>query len=228
MFRLRFSDLFDTASANLATPYTLSQIILNVVIAVMCGLIVYFVYKKTYSGVLYSKNIGVTMVIVTVITSIIVMAIHGNLALSLGMVGALSIVRFRTPIKDPKDLAFLFWAISMGVICGIGAYKLALVGVIVIGLCLFVLSLRLGWSTPYLLIVKMKDTKLKDLQKLLDTECKKSKERSASISDHLTEVIFEIILKRSSSVELLNKIKQVAGVEKVVVISYDGELDESR
>lgn len=228
MFRLRFSDLFGSTAANLSTDYTLAQIILNVAVAILCGLTIYFVYKKTFSGALFSRNIGITMVIVTVITSTIVMAIHGNLALSLGMVGALSIVRFRTPIKDPKDLAFLFWAITEGVICGISAYKLALVGIIAIGGFLFLLSFRIGFSAPYLLVVKMNGTQMHDLMGLLRKHCNKIKERSSTMTQDITEVVFEVVLRKMPSTELLARLKDVSGVEKVVMVSYEGDLDESR
>jgi len=228
MFRLRFQDLVDVASANLAGGHTTAEIVLNILTALFCGLFIYYVYKRTYSGVLYSKNIGVTMVIVTMITSVIVMAIHGNLALSLGMVGALSIVRFRTPIKDPKDLAFLFWAISSGVICGISAYKLVIVSAVFIGLCLFVLSKYVGWSYPYLLVIKINRPILKEIHQVLKDSCERIRERSSTIAQDKMEVVFEVVLKRISSIDLLNKVNQIQGIEKAVMVSYDGELDETR
>lgn len=227
MFRLRFQDLLDTAFSELAGGYTFAQVIVNVVVAVICGLIIYYVYRKTYSGVLFSKNVGTTMVIVTVITSLMVMAIHGNLALSLGMIGALSIVRFRTPVKDPKDLAFFFWAVATGVTCGISAYKLAFIGAFAVGTCLFVLSKVIRVSQPYLLIVKMEGAVMQNVKSVLKNHCEKFRERSSTSTKDSMEVVFEVVLKKLSSVDLLGKFKAVSGIEKAVMVSYEGDLDES-
>lgn len=229
MFQLRFKDLFDSASAQLGQSYTMSQSAMNIVIAMICGVFIYFIYRKTFSGVLFSRNLGITMIIVTVITSLIVMAIHGNLALSLGMIGALSIVRFRTPIKDPKDLAFLFWAIATGVICGISSYQFAFLSVVLVGGLLFILSKRMPWSSfPYLLVIKLNDSVIKDIGRILESSCERHRERSSTITHEATEIVYEVVLRDMKSVDLLTKLKGVTGVERAVMVSYDGELDESR
>ena len=229
MFNLRFKDIFDTINtANVASNYTLSQIVVNVLVALLCAIIIYNVYKLTFAGVLFSKHMGVTMIIVSVITSLIVMAISGNLALSLGMIGALSIVRFRTPVKDPRDLAFLFWSVTNGIICGISAYKMAFVSVLIVGVCLYFLSKRITWSAPHLLVLKMNEPDEKSLKHVLDEHCAKLKERSSSITKKETEVVYEVRLKDSDTSQFLKKIKTVKGVDQAVIVSYEGELDEAR
>lgn len=229
MFQLRFKDIFQTLNGvGTASSYTLSQIVVTVLVTLFCAMIIYLIYKSTYAGVLFSKHMGTTMIIVSVITSLIVMAISGNLALSLGMVGALSIVRFRTPIKDPRDLAFLFWSVTNGIICGVGAYKMALVSVLAVSACLYFLSKRINWTSPYLLVLKMIDADEKSLRQILKDHCVKVKERSSTIGKKETEVVYEIRLKEVTSSHLLKKIKDIEGVEQAVMVSYEGELDESR
>jgi uncharacterized membrane protein YhiD involved in acid resistance len=228
MFQLRMKDLVDFNSLSTVGNYTFAQILANILVALLCGLIIYFVYKKTFTGVLYSRNFGVTVAIITVVTSLIVMAIHGNLALSLGMIGALSIVRFRTPVKDPKDLAYLFWAIATGVICGISAYKLAFVSVLFVGLMLFFLSKRIGLSTPYLVVLKMATFEREKLEEVFKSGCTKFKERSLTVLHDKVEVVYEVMLRKVTSSDLLNQIRTIPGIDETVVLSYDGELDEAR
>ena len=229
MFNLRLKNLFDMSTLDLAGDYTFSQIIINVIAALFCGLLIYAVYRKTYTGVLFSRNFGVTTVIVTMITSLIVMAIHGNLTLSLGMIGALSIVRFRAPIKDPKDLAFLFWAITTGIICGISAYKLALVSVVMVSVVLFILSKRIGLSTPYLLVLEMgRHIDKKKVDETLQAGCSRFKERSITVTADKTEIVYEILLRKVTSADLIDHIKVIPGISQAVMVSYDGELNEGR
>ncbi len=227
MFNLRLKDLIDLDALAIGSQYPLSFVMINVLASLLCGLIIYGVYKKTYTGVLFSRNLGITMVIVSVVTSLIVMAISGNLALSLGMIGALSIIRFRTPIKDPKDTAFLFWSVTEGIVCGISAYKLALASVLFVGLCLWMLSKRIGWKSPYLLVIHSKHHSPKEFSELLKKYCSRFKERSATLSEDRAEIVYEVILKTLSH-DLLKDIRAVRGVEKTIMVSYEGDLDEPR
>ena len=229
MFNLRFKDIFDVINAtNIGSNYTLSQIVANVLVALLCAIVIYNVYKITFAGVLFSKHMGVTMIIVSVVTSLIVRAISGNLALSLGMIGALSIVRFRTPVKDPRDLAFLFWSVTNGVICGISAYKMAFVSVLIVGVCLYFLSKRITWSAPHLLVLRMNEPDEKNLKQVLAEYCAKFKERSSTVTKREIEIVYEVRLKNSGTSSFLKKIKAVDGVDQVVIVSYEGELDEAR
>ncbi|NVM05318.1 MAG: DUF4956 domain-containing protein [Candidatus Helarchaeota archaeon] len=132
----------------------IETIILNLTVAFFSAIMIYIIYKKTYSGVLYSKNFNVTLMMCAMITCTVVMVVSGSIALSLGLVGALSIVRFRTAVKEPKDTAFMFWTITTGIICGVSAYYLAIVSVLLIGLITAIISRTTRFDTPYLLILK--------------------------------------------------------------------------
>ena len=227
MFNLKLKDIADMNATSIGSNYSLAFIMTNVLVALLCGIIIYAIYKRTYSGALFSKNLGIAMVIVSVITSLIVMAISGNLALSLGMIGALSIIRFRTPVKDPKDLAFLFWSVTEGIICGVAAYQLALVSVLFIGLCIWVLSKKIVLKTPYLLVVHATKDQAPELDKILGRHCSKFNQRSSSVSHKQFEFVYEVSLKGISQ-ELLREIHDLSGVEKSVMVSYEGDLDEPR
>ena len=117
------------------------------------GLFIYFVYKKTYRGVMFSSSFGVTLIALTMITDFVILAVTSNAVLSLGMVGALSIVRFRTAIKEPLDIAFLFWAIAAGIVLASGLIPLAIIGSVVIGVILIFFVNRKGHTNPYIVIL---------------------------------------------------------------------------
>ena len=229
MFSLRFKDIFEAIqNSNVGPAYSTSHIIINILVTLFCALVVYNVYKMTYAGVLFSKHMGGTLIIVSVVTSLIVMVISGNLALSLGMVGALSIVRFRTPVKDPRDLAFLFWSVTNGIICGVSAYKMAIFSVLFVSVCMVFLSKRITWASPYLLVLKLSEWDEKSIARVLHENCARFKERSTTLAKKESEVVYELRLKNISTSQFLKKMKAVDGVEQVVMVSYEGELDEAR
>src|SRR3989338_3163797 len=152
---LTFRDLFTAADlGTFGTPLTTGDIIISLVFSFATGLFIFYVYKKTFSGVLYSKNFNIALIMSTMVAAVVMMAIGGNLALSLGMVGALSIIRFRAPVKDPKDLTFLFWAITAGIVNGIQFYKLSIVSSLMIGAVLVIISKKLVIGKPYVIILK--------------------------------------------------------------------------
>src|SRR3989338_520851 len=132
---LTFRYLFTAADlGTIGTPLTPGDIIISLVFSFATGLFIFYVYKKTFSGVLYSKNFNIALIMSTMVASLVMMAIGGKLALSLGMVGALSIIRFRTPVKDSKDMTFLFWAITAGIVNGVRFYKMSIISSIMIGI----------------------------------------------------------------------------------------------
>ena len=131
---MTFSDIFKSSFLTNVTSVSLLDMVLALVLAFGVGLFVFFIYKKTYSGVMYSSSFGVTLIALTMITTLVILAVTSNVVLSLGMVGALSIVRFRTAIKEPMDIAFLFWSIAVGIVLGAGLIPLAVFGSVVIGI----------------------------------------------------------------------------------------------
>ncbi len=227
MFQVNFKDLFGFTAGQIASGYTLSQIVVNVLFSLLCALVIYWVYRSTFSGVLYSKNFAITIILVSVLTSLIVMTISGNLALSLGMVGALSIIRFRTPVKDPRDLAFLFWSVANGIMCGVAAYKMAIISVGFLSICVFFLNKRILWAVPYLLVVKGPSPDAQQLQQLIQENSVKMREKSTTTTQNDAEIVYEVRLRNMTVSEFIAKIKVASGVQQVVMVSYEGDLDEA-
>lgn len=149
-----FSDIIkNSVIDNFVSDISISKMLITLGVAFLIGYFIYLLYKRVFSGVLYSKSFNVSLMGMTMITATVIIAINSNLVLSLGMVGALSIVRFRTPIKDPTDLIFLFWAAVAGIVTGAGFFTLAIVGSIIIGLILFLFIKHSSIETPYLLVI---------------------------------------------------------------------------
>lgn len=221
---LSWSDIINTdVLANFNTDISLIEIGITMCISFLLGLFIYTLYKRIFSGVLYSKNFNITLVGLAMITSFVIMAIGSNLVLSLGMVGALSIVRFRTPIKDPTDLVFLFWALAAGIVTGAGFYSLAIFGSILVGLVLFIFMKKSSFETPYLLVVNFKS---EEAEKGIYSQLKRSvsrfdvKQKSVTASE--MEITFEVRLKGGEP-SFVNKVSSVEGVDNAVLISYNGD-----
>lgn len=225
---ITFKDILGTSNlTNFTTPITVANIIASLSISFITGMFIFYVYKKTYSGVLYSKNFNVTLIMATMVSSMVIMAISGNLALSLGMVGALSIIRFRTAVKDPKDVTFLFWAVGVGIVNGIQFYKLSILSSILIGLVLFILSKNAFRENPYILILKYSDADQKELESVLKKHCKKFETRNVIIDEAtMHEKTIEVKIEEKNINQLLKEIKEIKGVSKAMMFSHTGELSE--
>lgn len=225
---ISFMDIFASSDlGTFGTPLTIGDIITSILASFITGLAIFYIYKKTYSGVLYSKNFNITLIIGAMVGSVIMMAIGGNLALALGMVGALSIIRFRTPIKDPKDLVFLFWAITAGIVNGIRFYKLSIVSTIMIGAALLVLSKKLVVAKPYVLIIKYSNTDPKKIDSVLKKNCKRFEIRNTAIDDSgIIEQTIEVKIRDNHEDQLLTELKEFKDVKKVMFFSHTGELSE--
>ncbi len=192
--------------------------------ALVLGLFMYFVYKKTYSGVVYSKSFNQTLVVLAVIVTMVMTIIGGSLALSLGMVGSLSVIRFRTAIKEPKDMAFLFWAIAIGLSCGAEMYVVAVVGSAVIAVVLFVFSRDAYDGNNYLIVVRGNRIDSDALEKLIDENTKKWRVRMQNATGDYEEITYEAGLKKNNLSELAKAIKEIDGTEAVNVVTYTGEV----
>ena len=225
---ITFRDIFASSDlGTFGTPLTTADIVISILFSFATGLFIFFIYKKTYSGVLYSRNFNVTLIMGAMVGSVIMMAIGGNLALALGMVGALSIIRFRTPIKDPKDLTFLFWAITAGIVNGIRFYKLSMISSLMIGAVLLVLSKKLVISKPYVLILKYSNADHKKIDSILKKHCNKFDIRNTAMDDSGNkEMTIEVAIREKRSDQLLNELNGVKGVKKVMIFSHTGELSE--
>jgi uncharacterized membrane protein YhiD involved in acid resistance len=181
---------------------------------------IFFMYRKTFSGVLYTRNFNVGLVLTGLVVTLVILPISSSLALSLGMVGALSIVRFRTAIKDPADIVFTFWAIAVGIISGAGLYMVAIVGSPVIGIFLFVLSrANFRSNDPYLLVVNYSNEAEEAVQKAVP----KHKLRSRTISPSGVELILEVRMK-SKEASKMDELLKIKGVSNAALVSYNADV----
>ena len=162
---------------------SVEMILISLLVSFVISLFIVFVYKKTFSGVVYNKTIVMTIVMIAMVTSMVIRTINSNLSLSLGMVGALSIIRFRTAIKEPMDTAFLFWAIVSGIMCGAGLYFIAVCGSLLLGLLFYVLYLMdIKAKSQYLLVVIYKSENGQVVESKLDSLTKKKLKSKILIS----------------------------------------------
>ena len=205
------------------TELSVTSIASTLLLSFALGLFIFFVYRVSYKGVMYSKTFNVTLIAMSMITSSIILAITTNIILSLGMVGALSIVRFRTAIKDPIDVAYLFWAIGMGIVSGAGLWQLALMSSVVIGIILFVFSKISDVKTPYLLVISYQTEETNDLVfKLIESEAKRYRLKSKVFNSENYELTVEI-RERKKTASLVNKIGGINHVNSVALLGYDGD-----
>ena len=193
-------------------------------LAFAVGLFIMMVYKKTFKGVMYSQSFGVSLLALTLITTLIILAVTSNVILSLGMVGALSIVRFRSAIKEPIDIAFLFWAISAGIVLGAGLIPLAIFGSIFIGVVMILFVNKTSYDNPYILIVNCDDDESeKKAIEMVSSKVKKHVVKSKTVSTtNGIEVTVEIRLKDMTT-QFVNEISRVQGVRNAVLVSYNGD-----
>lgn len=200
------------------------QIAIAMLFALLLGLFMYYVYRKTYMGVVYSKNFNQTLVLITLIITMIMMIIGGNLALSLGMVGSLSIIRFRTAIKEPRDMAFLFWAIAIGLSCGAEMYVVAVMGSVVIAVVLFFFKADAYDGNTYLAVFRGNTINSVEINKIFEDKTKRYKLRMQNVSENSEEITYEINLKKVNVAKLTKELQAVDGVETVNIVTYTGEV----
>lgn len=219
-----FSDIVkNSVLESFTSDISITHILLSMGIAFLVGLFIYFLYKRVFSGVLYSKSFNISLIGMTLVTSMVIIAINSNLILSLGMVGALSIVRFRTPIKDPTDLIFLFWAAAAGIVTGAGFYTLAITGSVIVGLVMFLFIKGSSFETPYLLVVNAQgDDAEKQVNSKLNALVKRHTVRQKTITADNIELTLEVRIKNNEPT-FVNEISKITGVKNAVLISYNGD-----
>lgn len=220
---MTFNDIFKSNFLANVTAVTPLDMALTIVLAFCIGVFIFFVYKKTFSGVMYSSSFGVTLVALTMITSITILAVTSNVVLSLGMVGALSIVRFRTAIKEPLDIAFLFWSIAAGIILAAGLIPLAVIGSIVIGLILLIFAGHKANVNPYILVVRCEnqDSESNAMQ-YVGQNTDRMVVKSKSVQKGLIETNYEVRLKNDNTA-FVNTLSGLEGVSSAVLVSYNGD-----
>lgn len=208
---------------NKAASFSIPDILAALGISFVIGLFIFMVYKKTYIGVMYSSSFGITLIAMDLITTLVILAVSSNLITSLGMVGALSIVRFRTVVKEPLDLVYLFWSITTGIIVGAGLIPLAVIGSIAIGFVLFVFVNRKTADTPYVVVINCDDENAETQStSMLKNHTKKHLVKSKNVSKNGIELTVEVRLKHSS-VKFINDLLTINGVSNAVLVSYNGD-----
>ncbi len=220
---MTFNDIFKSSFLEKAADFSVTDVIIAMISALALGLFIYIVYKKTFRGVMYSSSFGVSLMAMTLITTLIILAVTSNVILSLGMVGALSIVRFRTAVKEPLDIAFLFWAISAGIVTGAGLIPLAVIGSLFIGVILLVFVNHKSNDTPYIAVISCTDeTAESKAMELLRSNTKKMLLKSKTVTSESIEITVEVKLSEGSS-KVCNLVSDTEGVTKCVLVSYNGE-----
>ena len=196
-------------------------VLFTIVMAFVVGVFIYWVYKKTYRGVMFSNNFALTLILMTVITAPVVVCIRNNVALSMGMVGALSIVRFRTAVKDPLDTGYMFWALTMGILLGAGQFLLAALSVVGIAAVIFILRtmLRKG-EDSYLLVMRVNKAGEANAQKLM-SKLRYQNLKNKTISGSGIELTYEVRVEKSEA--FLNKLLTLEGVKEASLVSYSNE-----
>ena len=220
---MTFNDILNSSFLEKALDLSIVDIVIALAISFLIGFFIFFIYRKTFKGVMYSAGFGISILAMTLITTLVILAITSNIVLSLGMVGALSIVRFRTAVKEPLDIAFMFWAISVGIVVGAGLIPLAIVGSIVIGIILFIFVNKKSKDIPYIIVLNLEDSQgEKEAMYLIQENTKKHLVKAKTVSKTGTELTVEVRLK-SDSTEILNYLLKIKGVSNAVLVSYNGE-----
>ena len=220
---ISFNDIFKSSFLENITSVSILDMAVALVLAFGLGLFIFLVYKKTYQGVMYSSSFGVTLVALTMITTVVILAVTSNVVLSLGMVGALSIVRFRTAIKEPLDIAFLFWSIAVGIVLAAGMIPLAVVGSVIIGVILIVFVNKKSHKNPYIIVVSCvnHDSEV-EAARFLDSVTEKCVIKSKTVQAGSIELNMEIRLKEDNT-DFVNMLVNMNGVNSAVLVSYNGE-----
>jgi uncharacterized membrane protein YhiD involved in acid resistance len=216
---MSFQDIFKDSFLEGGTSLTALNIGITLLIAFLIGFFIFQVYKKTYQSVVYTKSFNMSLVMMAMITALVIMAVTSNVVLSLGMVGALSIVRFRAAIKDPMDIVFMFWAIATGIVTGAGYFLLAIMGALVIGIVLYIFNLNLKNETPYILLVNFSNES-DEIQVINNIKSKVAKYfvKSKTVDSSQIELTIELRLK-GEEMSFVNELRKIESVTHAMLVS---------
>ena len=220
---MTFNDIFKSSFLEQVTSFSVTDMLISLALAFAIGLFIYEIYKITYRGVMYSRSFGLTLLALAMITDLAIMTVTSNVVLSLGMVGALSIVRFRTAIKEPLDIAFLFWSIVVGIMLGAGMIPLAVFGSLILGLIFYLFTRQKKNTVPYILVLQCENDKAEaEALAKLNAYVKKHTIKSKTVSAAGIELTVEINLDGTEAA-FLNDLQKVGGVCAATLVSYNGE-----
>lgn len=220
---MTFNDIFKSSFLENVTSVSILDMLLAMILAFALGMFIFLVYKKTFSGVMYSSSFGVTLVALTMITTLVILAVTSNVVLSLGMVGALSIVRFRTAIKEPLDIAFLFWSIAVGIVLAAGLIPLAVIGSVLIGVFLLLFVNRKSHVNPYIVVIDCTDhNSEQNAIAYLKEQVSHLVVKSKTVRKGSIELNTEIRMKNDNT-DFINALADMEGVNNAVLVSYNGD-----
>ena len=218
-----FQDIFKSSFLERMDAVALPDAVIALVLAFLLGLFIFLVYRRSYCGVMYAPSFGVTLIALTLITTLLILAVTSNIVLSLGMVGALSIVRFRTAIKEPMDIAFLFWSIAAGIVLAAGLIPLAVLGSLFVGAVLLVFSRQKSGESPYLLILHCASPQEEaQARALVETRVRRLNLKSKSVAPGQIELNYEVRL-RDADTGFVDELGAMEGVTNVALVSYNGD-----
>ena len=220
---MSFNDIFKSSFLENVTSVSMFDMVIALTLAFCIGMLIFFVYKKTFAGVMYSSSFGVTLVALTMISTLVILAVTSNVVLSVGMVGALSIVRFRTAIKEPLDIAFLFWSIAAGIVLAAGMIPLAVFGSIIIGIVLMIFANTKSHTNPYIVVLSCEnhDSEVAATE-FLKKEVAKCVVKSKTARKGAIELNVEIRMKEDNT-DFINILSEMNGVNSAVLVSYNGD-----
>jgi len=220
---MTFNDIFKSNFLDQVAGYSFPDMVISLALAFAIGLFIFEIYRKTYRGVMYSRSFGITLLALAMITDLAIMTVTSNVVLSLGMVGALSIVRFRTAIKEPLDIAFLFWSIVVGIMLGAGMLPLAVFGSIILGLTLLLFSNHSTSETPYILVIQCQEEAAEqDATAMVEKKVARHIVKSKTVTKGGIEVTMEVRLPDSAT-QFVNDLSNIPGVTAATLVSYNGE-----
>ena len=220
---MSYNDIFKSSFLENVSAVSVMDMVLTILLSFAVGLWILLIYKKTCVTVMYSSSFGVTLLALTMITSVLILAVTSNVVLSLGMVGALSIVRFRAAIKEPLEIAYLFWSIAVGIILAAGFIPLAVIGSFVIGLVLFLFVNRKSHLNPYILVLRVNNHETEErARKLIDSHVTRAIVKSKTAQKGTVELNLDVRLKEDNT-DFVNDLAEMEGVKSAVLVSYNGD-----
>ena len=220
---MSFSDIFKSSFLENVTTVSLPDMLIALALSFGVGLFIFLIYKKTYQGVMYSSGFGVALLALTMITTLVILAVTSNVVLSLGMVGALSIVRFRTAVKDPMDTIYMFWAIAAGIMVGANLLLVAVISCVVIGIFMVVLSIfKVRKNMPYILVIRFEEGAKGDVQSML-RKLPQGRLKSKTFSRGVIELTLELNVT-DAEIALIDRFADIPGVYDASLISYTGDV----
>ena len=220
---MSFNDIFKSSFLESVSEFSILDTLLGMVFALVIGLFIFLIYRKTLTGVMYSSGLALTLVGLSLVTTLVIMAVTSNVVLSLGMVGALSIVRFRAAIKEPVEIVFLFWSLAAGIVIGAGMIPLAVTGSVIIGVILLLFANRKIRNNPYILVLNCQNEEVETaVSDILDKNVEHHVVKTKTINESGIELTVELKTKDATT-NFVNRITDLPGVTNATLVSYNGE-----